>query len=172
MSANLSPREIYFSLEETKPAQRMRAQNIARADPAGIGGAVAPVLLMTATLRLLYIDDEPLMCRALVRALKRQPVSVLTASSGKEGLNIARREPIDMLITDYLLHDLTGIDVATQVRVLHPEASIVLVSGFFDWARREPELESAGIEYFLPKPWENVQLENIIRSVLKRKQQA
>lgn len=170
MSARSSPREIYFSLQETNSSARRSALNIARADPAGIDGALRRDLLMTATLRLLYVDDEPLMCRALVRALKRQPVSIVTAGSGKEGLNIARREPIDMLITDYLLHDLTGIDVAAQVRALHPRASIVLVSGFFDWARREQELEAAGIEYFLPKPWEIGQLENLVRDAIKRKQ--
>jgi two-component system, response regulator YesN len=122
------------------------------------------------TIRMLYVDDEPLMCRALVRALRRQPVDVLTAGTGTEGVAVAAREDVDLVITDYLLNDITGIEVATQIHALRPGAAIVLVSGFYDWAQRENELEAAGIEYFLPKPWEITQLEGIILDVLKRKQ--
>lgn len=109
------------------------------------------------------------MCRAMVRSLRRRPIEVLTAGTGLEGVAVAEREPVDLVITDYLLSDTTGIELASKIHAIQPGAAIVLVSGFFDWMQREPELEAAGIEYFLPKPWELNQLDGIIRDVLKRK---
>jgi response regulator RpfG family c-di-GMP phosphodiesterase len=124
---------------------------------------------MSETLRMLYVDDEPLMCRAVARALALKQIDVLTASSGKEGVAVAARETVDLVMTDYMLDDITGIEVATRVRALQPGAAIVLVSGFFDWKQREAEMQAAGIEYFLSKPWDMDQLETIIREVFKRK---
>jgi two-component system, response regulator YesN len=124
---------------------------------------------MPKKLHMLYVDDEPLMRRAVVRAMKRQPVEMHIAASAEEALEIIGTTVIDLLVTDFLLGALSGIDVATFTKKLQPRAEIVLVSGFYDWAQREAELEAAGIEYFLRKPWEPVQLENIIRDVLKRR---
>jgi two-component system, response regulator YesN len=112
-----------------------------------------------------------LMHRALIRALRLEAVDIRTASSGKEAVAIASQEAIDVLVTDYNLLDQTGIEVAQLIRAVHPKVDVVLVSGYFDWETRERELEAAGIEFFVAKPWEPDQLEGVIRLLFKRRRQ-
>src|SRR5262245_15018030 len=101
---------------------QLRAAVFFRGAPAGDFGpgcAIRPHS-MTEDLMVLYVDDEPLMRRALVRALRRQPVEVHTAASKNEALVLASTDRYDVLITDYNLTDSTGLEVAKRVREMQP----------------------------------------------------
>ena len=78
---------------------------------------------------ILCVDDEPnaLVLRKLV--LQRAGYEVITASSGKEALELAESRPIDLLLSDQLMPGMTGTQLAAQIRTIAPKARIVLISG-------------------------------------------
>jgi DNA-binding NtrC family response regulator len=60
---------------------------------------------------------------------------VLTASSGVEALAILRDRTFDCLVTDIAMPEMGGIDLAENVRVVHPDLPVVFVSGFVNIPR-------------------------------------
>ena len=81
-------------------------------------------------LRVLAVDDEELVLKALGRALNGH--EVLLASSGREAIELLQtRGPFDLILCDVMMPDLTGADVFSEVRRAHPgtERRIVFVTG-------------------------------------------
>lgn len=78
---------------------------------------------------ILCVDDEPnaLILRKLV--LQKAGYEVITASSGKQALELAESRPIDLLLSDQLMPGMTGTQLAKEIRVIAPKARIVLISG-------------------------------------------
>jgi CheY-like chemotaxis protein len=78
---------------------------------------------------ILCVDDEPtaLILRKLV--LQRAGYEVITASSGKQALELAGSQVIDLLLSDQLMPGMTGTQLAREIRARLPNARIVLISG-------------------------------------------
>ncbi len=81
---------------------------------------------------LLCIDDneELLECEKLF--LESFGYTVLTAPSGGQGLELAAIYPVDVVIVDYLMPEMNGHEVASQMRRLRPQAPIILLTGAVD----------------------------------------
>jgi response regulator RpfG family c-di-GMP phosphodiesterase len=123
-------------------------------------------------IKALYIDDETLMHKAFSRALRRQPVEIRTAANALEAVGLTEHYPFDVIFSDYALGNTDGLLLIKRLKDTHPGVVFVLVSGSFDWRSREAEMEAAGVDYFLAKPWERDELEGILKEVIRRKGQA
>lgn len=86
---------------------------------------------------LLCIDDneEGLAIRKLF--LEAYGYSVLTASSGKAGLDLLAAQPVDAIILDYRLPGMTGAEIAREARRIKPEVPILMLSGYPSVVPRE-----------------------------------
>jgi len=71
-------------------------------------------------LRVLIVDDEPSICRALVIALERAGCIALSATSGSAALDLLRHEPVDVLVMDLRMPDLRGDVVAHFAAAIQP----------------------------------------------------
>ena len=89
---------------------------------------------------LLCVDDEPdhLMIRKLF--LEAQGYQVRTAISGQECLNALAQAPCDVLVLDYNMPDMNGLDLARRLRAETPSIRILLLSGYS--AGLPPEIHS------------------------------
>src|SRR6266478_6379014 len=78
---------------------------------------------------ILLIDDEvtPLSCRTLV--LQSEGYSVLTASSAEEALKIFRENHVNLVMSDHLLGDTTGAQIAAEMKRLKPDVPVIIYSG-------------------------------------------
>ncbi|HZO96773.1 MAG TPA: response regulator [Gaiellaceae bacterium] len=108
----------------------------------------------------LVVDDDP-SCRLVTRAmLERDGYRVLTAADGAEALALAADEPeIGVVVTDSVLTDTGGRELASRLRRVLPRAAIVLTSGDHD---------PRGTRDFLAKPFEARHLHALIESALRR----
>jgi DNA-binding response OmpR family regulator len=81
---------------------------------------------------ILCIDDEEklLMIRQMV--LSAAGYTVLTASDGRTGLELFRCKHIDLVITDHLLPDLSGTQLAVEMKRVKPDVPIILLTGLPD----------------------------------------
>lgn len=79
---------------------------------------------------ILCIDDEEpaLALRRLV--LEKAGYRVFTATSGKQGIELFRYQPVDVVILDYWMADMDGLDVASELKIITPKTPIIMLSGY------------------------------------------
>jgi CheY-like chemotaxis protein len=78
---------------------------------------------------ILCIDDSVEHVQLESAILRMQGYQVVTANSGTEGLDILRRELVDLVLLDYHMPDMNGGEVAFEIRRMHLPVQIVIVSG-------------------------------------------
>jgi PAS domain S-box-containing protein len=102
--------------------------------PGGPAGASGPAPLRDAGHRILYLDDDEALVFLVRRMLQQQGFAVLAFTSQREALDALRADPaaFDMVVSDYNMPELSGLDVAREVRAIRPDLPVVLVSGFID----------------------------------------
>ncbi|MGA2988866.1 MAG: response regulator [Candidatus Korobacteraceae bacterium] len=81
---------------------------------------------------ILCVDDEPNGLRIREMLLRSQGYQVLTATSGREGLELFASNPISLVVLDYLMPEMDGGEVAAVMKQLKPEVKILLFSAYID----------------------------------------
>tara|TARA_R110002020_G_scaffold3766_8_gene16568 strand:+ start:1946 stop:2335 length:390 start_codon:yes stop_codon:yes gene_type:complete len=111
---------------------------------------------------ILVVDDDALINMNAVDMLEQLGHTALEAYSGKEALAIlSSGQQVDLLITDYAMPGMNGVELATQARQLRPNLAILLATGY-------SELPS-GMQLDLPllsKPYQQVDLANHLALLL------
>jgi adenylate cyclase len=119
---------------------------------------------------LLFIDDEEGVRRSVTRALKREPYTIYTAENGDTGIRLAQQHlsEITIVISDYKMPGLDGLETLTQIGSINPEVTRVLLTGY---ATMESAIHATneGLDGFLTKPFDNVELRNKIQEILIKK---
>jgi len=129
-----------------------------RTPPPEVPGGVETVLV---------VEDQPEVRRLALHILTNNGYRLLEASSGPEALEVSRRHagPIDLLVTDVIMPEMTGRELATRLLESRPQIKVLFVSGYAaDIIGREGVLD-AGVAY-LPKPFTPAQLAMKAREVL------
>jgi two-component system, OmpR family, KDP operon response regulator KdpE len=116
--------------------------------------------------RVLVVDDEPQIVRALQINLKARGYEVHVSDSGAAALRIAAQHPPELVILDLGLPDLDGVEVIRGLRGWS-EAPIVVLSGRTDSADKVEALD-AGADDYLTKPFGIDELLARMRAVLRR----
>ncbi len=80
---------------------------------------------------VLVIDDEPDICWAIKGLLRQSHYRLVCLQTGAEALSRLQHEPFKRIILDAKLQDMDWLDLAPRIRVLNPNAWIVLVSAFY-----------------------------------------
>ena len=115
------------------------------------------------TVRILVVDDDESVLRSMLRMLKAVGYSALGAASGAEALElIARDSKIDLVLVDFAMPDMTGVDLAKAIQAKNRSLPVLLVTGYAD---REGllNLDEAQI---LQKPYSEQELVKRITSIL------
>jgi CheY-like chemotaxis protein len=79
---------------------------------------------------ILCIDDEPVGLRVRKMLLESQGYKVLTATSGREGLQLFATHPIAAVVLDYAMPEMNGDQVAIALKRLKPDVKILLFSAY------------------------------------------
>jgi len=80
--------------------------------------------------KILCIDDQAMGLQVRKIFLESFGYEVLLANSGRQGLDIIRKEPVDAVVLDYRMPEMDGEAVAREIRQILPQLPIVLLSGF------------------------------------------
>ena len=116
--------------------------------------------------RVLVVDDEPQMLRALRINLKARNYLVVTAADGDAALRLAARTPPEAVILDLGLPDLDGVEVIRALRVWS-KVPIIVLSGRSGAAEKVAALD-AGADDYVTKPFSMNELLARLRAVLRR----
>ena len=117
--------------------------------------------------RVLFVDDDPKILAALRRQLRKK-VEVETVASGREGLDTIRREgPFSVVVTDYCMPEMNGIEFLTEVRKVAPETVRMLLTGSADLNAAIQAVNQGNIFRFLTKPCSSESLIDALQSGLR-----
>ncbi len=78
---------------------------------------------------VLVVDDERVIADTRAMILEQSGISAMVAYDGKSALEVARRIPPDLLLTDVAMPGMNGIDLATAIRQIFPKCGVLLFSG-------------------------------------------
>jgi putative nucleotidyltransferase with HDIG domain len=115
-------------------------------------------------LRVLYVDDEPLVCQAFARTLARERLQVHTATSVVEAMQLLGSSPFAIIASDYNMPQTDGVTFLSATRIAFPDARRILISGFCDFDMARQAINRAGIDQIVVKPWAN---DELVRTVLR-----
>ncbi|NLI29937.1 MAG: response regulator [Nitrospiraceae bacterium] len=107
---------------------------------------------------ILFVDDEPGVLAAARRIFLDQPVSVVTAASGEEALEVLRSRPVAVIVSDNLMPGMSGIQFLERAKALVPDTVRILLTGYADVQAAIDAINRGGVYRFLTKPWNNEQL--------------
>jgi DNA-binding response OmpR family regulator len=110
-----------------------------------------PIVASDFTCDVLIVEDEVIQCEEMADFFTRSGLSVQTAHDGATGIHVARRAPPRVALLDYNLPDMTGVQVAEQLRAISPAIAILITSGRIE-GLSEQTLQTLGITVFLNKP--------------------
>jgi two-component system KDP operon response regulator KdpE len=120
--------------------------------------------------RVLIVDDEPQMLRALRINLQARHYDVVTAADGAEALHAAATHHPDLVVLDLGLPDIDGVEVIRKLRTWTP-VPIVILSGRLD-SRHKVDALDAGADDYVTKPFNVEELLARIRAVTRRQASA
>jgi two-component system response regulator PilR (NtrC family) len=115
---------------------------------------------------ILVVDDELSMCELLEIMLTQEGYSVSSARSGKKALSLLNQQPVDLLICDIRLGDLTGIDVLKAAKQKDDKTPVIMISAYTT-TEMAVEAMNCGAYDFVPKPFDNTELKQTIARALR-----
>jgi signal transduction histidine kinase len=115
---------------------------------------------------ILFVDDEPGVCRALGRIVRGEPYTAAFAASGQEALNIMARQPVHVVVTDLQMPQMDGTQLLEQVTRRFPSAIRLVLSGRDDSATILDAIRAGQIYRYILKPWDRHELRLTIRQAL------
>jgi two-component system response regulator PilR (NtrC family) len=119
--------------------------------------------------KILIVDDEPSMRELLDIVLRREGHEVFTASNGKAAIEILEREPIDLLVSDIKMPDMSGVEVLKAAKLLDPDLVGIMVTAYAS-VENAVEAMHLGAYDYISKPFNVDELKLRIRKALERKQ--
>lgn len=114
---------------------------------------------MNPAVKILCVDDEINVLKSIRRLFLDDDYEILTASSGEEGLEIlATAYPVPVVISDYRMPGMNGVDFLKQVCLQWPATVRIVLSGYADTAAIVSAINEGQIYKFIPKPWHDDEL--------------
>jgi|GEM_PF-1159451 len=132
-----------------------------------------PAVALAATVRsaasVLVVDDEQTVCNSCKKILTREGYKVDVALSGEEALSKAKSSEFDVLIADWKMPEIDGIEVARRIKKENPNMAVILITGY-------PSVETsikamrAGVSDYVPKPFTPEELSDAMMRALAKGQ--
>lgn len=116
---------------------------------------------------LLLVDDEENILRSLMRVLRRDGYTILTAGGGPEALELLEQHPVGVIVSDQRMPVMTGSEFLEHAKEKRPETIRIMLSGYTDLQSVTDAINRGSIYKFLTKPWEDELLRENIRKAFE-----
>ncbi len=116
---------------------------------------------------LLLVDDEENILRALMRLLRRDGYTILTANSGPQGLELLQQHEVGVILSDQRMPGMMGSEFLEQAKALRPQTVRLMLSGYTDLQSVTDAINRGSIYKFLTKPWDDDLLRENVRNAFE-----
>lgn len=129
--------------------------------------------------RIVIIDDEPLILKALTRLLTRAPclhdghlyrLEIVAFSDPVKALNYIEEHSVSIILSDYRMPVMDGVSLLTECKRKQPQAIRMIISGYADLNGLVEAINRANIFRFISKPWNDYELIASIGMALRQRQ--
>jgi len=110
------------------------------------------VIQINYTPRILVVDDEVRIREACRLVLEGCGYGVSLADTGAKGLELIRGQHFDIILLDLMMPELSGFDVLAQVKALHPDTVIIVITGYATLEHSVDAMKKGAFD-FIPKPF-------------------
>jgi DNA-binding NtrC family response regulator len=120
---------------------------------------------MEEKIKILLVDDEENVRNALKRVLKREGYEVYSAGGGAEALSHLQQICPDVIISDFLMPDMNGIEFLKKTREVLPEIIRIILTAHADLQIALQAINDAGVYRLLTKPWDDAELKIMLNQI-------
>ena len=119
--------------------------------------------------RILVVDDERSIRELLAIVLRRDGYEVILAENGRTALNVLEQEPVDLLISDIKMPDMSGVEVLRAAKQVDQDILGIMITAFASTESAVEALRMGAYDY-VSKPFDVDELKIIVRNALERRQ--
>lgn len=119
---------------------------------------------------VLIVDDEEMVTTSIsaLFMLEEPSYDVLVFNSPGEALEELKNREIDLVISDYMMPEMNGVDFLMELKKLQPEAIRVLLTAYADKENAIRAINEVGLYLYVEKPWDNDALLLLVRNGLSQ----
>jgi DNA-binding NtrC family response regulator len=121
---------------------------------------------MTTTAGVLIVDDEIKLCRNIALKLRREGFVTYEAYDGKAAVRKMQQHPIHVVILDFMLTDMTGLEVLRQIKRISPRTKVYMLTAYGNVENAVLAMK-LGAEDYLNKPFDLKQLADIVKTAYR-----
>jgi response regulator RpfG family c-di-GMP phosphodiesterase len=122
---------------------------------------------MTQPIRILFVDDELLILNALKRSLRREGFELFFTSDPQSAARMVGENKIDIVVSDHMMPEMTGVEVLALVRRLHRHTTRIMMTGQADRDATIRAINEGSIHRFIEKPWDDGELKRTLHEVAR-----
>jgi DNA-binding NtrC family response regulator len=115
---------------------------------------------------VLVVDDEPIVCASIRMVLEARGFRVATVADGHSALAHPAADECRLVLCDLMLAESSGLDVLHALHRRRPKLPVVMITGYAT-AESAVQATQAGAAGFLPKPFDETELVNLVRDALQ-----
>ena len=119
--------------------------------------------------RIMIVDDDPHVLSSLERLLLRDNYQVFKADNAYEALTQLEKEPVDLIISDLRMPDMSGLELLTQVKARFPDIIRIILTGYAEIESIISAINQGEVYRFLTKPWNDFEIRFAIKQALERR---
>lgn len=115
---------------------------------------------------ILYVDDEPSNLKAFEATFRRY-YNVLTANTAHEGIELLKKNKVELIITDQRMPEMTGVQFLEAIIPIFPDITRMILTGFSDVEAIIKAINNGSVLRYIMKPWDVNELKQIIDTGIK-----
>ncbi|MGB5159118.1 response regulator [Desulfobacterium sp. N47] len=115
-------------------------------------------------LKILILDDEPIVCKRLKPAFQKAGYEVETYTSSADAMQRIPEKKFDIVITDLKMEGVSGMEFLTEVKRQFPQTEIIVITGFATMEASKESLQK-GVFRFVAKPFKLADILEIVEQL-------
>ena len=112
-------------------------------------------------LRVLVLDDEPIVCKRLQPALEKLGFAVYTFTQSVEAMHQVQQSAYDIVITDLKMKEIDGMRFLEEVKKRHPQTEVIVITGFATMETAKQSFQK-GVFDFIAKPFKLSEIQDVV----------
>jgi putative nucleotidyltransferase with HDIG domain len=119
---------------------------------------------------VLFVDDELSVLKAVRRVFDESPWNILSVVSGEAALNVVREQEVAVVVSDFRMPAMSGVELLRQVRDLSPDTVKIMMTAHGDFQTALAAINSGEVFRFIVKPWDEQLLLSAVQEGVGRHQ--
>jgi DNA-binding NtrC family response regulator len=116
--------------------------------------------------RLLIVDDEPIIGKRLQQVFGKSGIETVIFTNPVRAMEAMVEERFSIVITDYRMEEMDGLEVLARVRQLNPKAKVIMITGYPSQELEEAAVQG-GIFEFMAKPFRMDELKEVVSQAMQ-----